>query len=727
MKRFPLTLVPLVLWTTLSTSLADYPAVVNGDAPVAYWRFEEEAGASTLADSSGNGLTIDNSLPVGTTVLGEDAAIGKAVLFNGDGYLLTPLQFDPSVGDFTIEAVIRRLPNTADVVVVANQDGNLGTGRSNLVVNPAGNITSFIGGATTESGVSASSDRFDHIILTFDQGAPLDEPTLRFFINGEAAGTSLLLPEPANGNWVIGANKVLTTQFFNGLVDELAIYDKRLDDPNDDGDLSDSRVADHYAEFLADTETLISFESDFDYRDSGQSAEVSWFVSPALTALTLDDGSGPIDVLPSTTDGTGSLTVSPTATTTFTLSGTGPLGTESLELTIVVDEPAVIDEFTASNTSIPAGTTTTLSWLVTNGTSVEIDNGVGTIDPISGNVDVIVEADTTYTLSATNSQGTITAQVSIDVSAVDDPSLVAHWRVGEADSETMGTTLISETGESFNGIFVGNPTFDTADPAPVPGGSTASLAFDGFGSWVEITNFGGIEGSSARTIAFWFKGPAVQTNANANLVGWGTGGTSNRFDTRINTAGSNQIRTEVAGSGSNATTTITDDTWHHCAVVFDPNQGTTIGDILFYIDGQLDPLTAAGGTPVDTTTTNPVLIGSSSSFPGRALTGKMDDIRIYSRALPAAEILALIEPVDDIPLEITGIRRLENGNVELTWTGPPGEYFLEYSFDLTSKSWLELSDSEEIEAGETTAVSIDSFVAPDPDNTTVFYRFRPVD
>jgi hypothetical protein len=352
---------------------------------------------------------------------------------------------------------------------------------------------------------------------------------------------------------------------------------------------------------------------------------------------------------------------------------------------------------------------------------------VGTIDPISGNVDVIVEADTTYTLSATNSQGTITAQVSIDVSAVDDPSLVAHWRVGEADSETMGTTLISETGESFNGIFVGNPTFDTADPAPVPGGSTASLAFDGFGSWVEITNFGGIEGSSARTIAFWFKGPAVQTNANANLVGWGTGGTSNRFDTRINTAGSNQIRTEVAGSGSNATTTITDDTWHHCAVVFDPNQGTTIGDILFYIDGQLDPLTAAGGTPVDTTTTNPVLIGSSSSFPGRALTGKMDDIRIYSRALPAAEILALIEPVDDIPLEITGIRRLENGNVELTWTGPPGEYFLEYSFDLTSKSWLELSDSEEIEAGETTAVSIDSFVAPDPDNTTVFYRFRPVD
>ncbi|MGC6457215.1 MAG: LamG domain-containing protein [Akkermansiaceae bacterium] len=726
-KLSPLALAPLALLTSVSSSLADYPSIVNADAPLCYWRFEEDPGATTLADSSGNGLAIDNSAPVGTTVLGEVAAIGNGVRFNGDGYFITPLLLDPSAGDFTIEAVVRRLENTSDVVVVANQDGTLGTGRSNLVVNTATTFTSFAGGATTASGVPVSTDRFDHVILTYDQGAIFGNPTLRFFINGEAAGTSEILPESANGNWVIGANKNLGSQFFNGLVDEIAIYDKRLDDPNDDGDASDSRVSAHFLEFLADTETLINFESDFDYRDSGQSAELTWFVSPALTSLTLDDGTGPVDVLANTTDGNGSRIISPTATTTYTLNGTGPLGTESLEITIVVDEPSVINEFTASNTTIPAGTTTSLSWSVTNGTLVEIDNGLGTVDPISGNIDVNLSEDTTFTLSATNSQGTVTAQVTIEVSAIDDPSLVAHWRVGEAPGETTGTILISETGETFNGVFTGNPTFDTSDPAPVPGGSTASLSFDGVGSWVDIPGFTGIGGSSARTIAFWFKGPAAQNNANANIVGWGTGGTSNRFDTRINTAGSNQIRTEVAGSGSNGTTTLTDDTWHHCAVVFDPNLGTSIGDILFYIDGQLDPLTVTGGTPVNTTTTTPVRIGSSPVFPSRTLTGKMDDIRIFNRALPADEILALIEPVDDTPLEVTAIRRLENGNVELTWSGAPGEYFLEYSVDLSSDSWLELSDSETILPGETNAVSIDDFIAPNPDNTKVFYRFRPAE
>ncbi len=719
--------VPLmVLLGTALPAWADYPDTVNADAPLAYWRFEEKPGASTLVDSSGNGRAIDFSVPVGTAQLGEAAAIGSGIRMNGDTFLVTPITLDPSAGDFTIEAIVKTDPAFLNGVILSNEDGAGGIGRSNLLVNPSGSYTSFVGGATTDSGRTFSPDQFDHLILTYDP-AGAGGATLRFYVNGEPAGTSTLTPEFANGNWLIGSNKNRTVQFFAGIIDEIAIYDKRLDDPNGDDDEGDSRVTAHFREFIAGSDTLIDFTSDFAYRDSGQSAVLSWQVSPALTSLTLDDGTGAIDVLGETSDGAGSISVSPTSTTTYTLNGQGPVGTELLEVTIVVDEPVVINEFATSRTDLAAGTATTLSWSVTNGTKVEIDNGVGPVDAISGSVDVVVNADTTFTLSATNSQGTETAQVSVTTFAVDDPSLVAHWRVGEAEGETTGTTLISETGELFNGVFVGTPAFDTTDPAPVPGGSTASIAFDGFGSWVEVTNFGGIGGSSPRTLAFWFKGPANQGNFNANLVGWGTGGTSNRFDTRINSAGTNQIRTEVAGSGSNGTATIADDTWHHCAVVFDPNLGTTIGDIRFYIDGQPDALTVSGGTQVNTTTTNPVIIGSSRIFPERALTGKMDDIRIYDRALADEEILALFEPADDAPLEIKAIRRLADGRVELEWSGAPGKYFLEYSFDLSPGSWLELSDSETIEVGETSATSIDDFVAANPANTRVFYRFRAVD
>lgn len=712
----------------ISPASADFQTEVLADSPLAFYRFEEAPGATTLVDSSGNGLDIDYSTPAGTTTLGEDGAVGLAARFFGDGTIVTPLDLDPSVGDFSIEAVVQSDTAAGDMVAVANQDGTLGPGRSNLVVNAARVYTSFSGGATTNSGVPVTEGGFDHVILTYDASAAAGgvDPTFRFYINGVEAGNSTIVPESANGPWVIAGNKNLTTQLFNGLVDEVAVYDKRLDDPDGNGDVSDSRVGAHYKGYLEDAETLVSLESSLPYVDSGQSVELNWFVSPALTSLTFDDGSGPVDVLPDTVDCEGGVTVSPTETTTYTLSGTGPQGSEELEVTVIVDEPAIIDDFSSSGNSVPVGGSVVLSWTVTNGVSVEIDNGIGSVDPMSGSVTVSIDEATTFTLTASNSQGPVTSQVTVDVIILEDPSLIAHWKVGEADGETAGASLISETGDQFIGTFVGTPTFDTTDPAPVPGGSTASLVFDGNNSWVDILGFNGIGGSDARTVAFWFKGPSVQFNNNGTLVAWGTGATGARYDTRVNANGTGVIRTEVAGSGSNGTAIMADDTWHHCAVVLDPTNGTTVGDLLFYIDGQLDTLSAVGGTAINTSQANNVRIGASQGIAGRSLTGKMDDIRIYDRALSADEIEDLVTAVE-IPLEILDITTLENGNVAVTWTGPPGEYYFEYSFDLTEGSWLDISDNEIIEEGETTAVSIDDFVAPNPENQKVFYRIRELE
>lgn len=729
MKRHTLLHANLTALMMASPALADFPAAVVADGPLAYYRFEEDPGATTLVDSSGNGLDIDNSAPLGTTEFGVDAAVGLGVLFNLDGSLLTPLTLDPSNGDFTIEAIIRAdSPPAAGTVAVANQDGTLGPGRSNLVVNGNRDITTFSGGLTTNSGNRATEGEFDHVILTFDQSAVAGgvEPTFRFYINGEEAGTGTAIPEAADGNWVIGSHKSQASQFFSGIIDDVAIYDKRLDDLDGDDDVSDSRVADHYKAYLADSKTLIEFGSSVSYVDQGDTVDLSWYVSPALTALTIDDGTGPTDVFSTTVDCRGIVSFSPVASTTYTLTGTGPLGTESLEVKVTVDEPAVINSFAPNFSEVAAGGEVVLSWDVTNGVSVEIDNGVGPVDPVSGSVAVVVNEATTFTLSVTNSQGTVTEQTSVDIILLEDPSLVAHWKVGEADGELEGMTLVSETGAGFDGTFVGTPAFDTGDPAPVPGGSSASIFFDGLNSYVDVLGYNGIGGSEARTVAFWFKGSATQSNNNATLVSWGTGGTTNRFDTRVKNNPSGFIRTEVSGSGSDGTAIMADDTWHHCAVVFDPTVGTTIGSVQFYIDGVLDILSAPGGTEVNTTTTLNVRIGASRALAGRSLTGKMDDIRIYNRALSGEEIVDLFAPVD-IPLQVTGIKRLEDGSVELNWSGAPGEYFLEYSRDLTEGSWLEISDSEIIEDGETTGTSVDNVIAPAAGNDKIFYRFRPLD
>lgn len=728
MKLEPIKLATLAALVVGPCAFADYPATVLSSNPLAYYRFEEGPGATTLVDSSGNGLDIDNSVPVGTTILGTDGAMGAGVTFNRDGYLVSPLDLDPSAGDFTIEVIVKPDASAAaEGVFIANQDGVIGTGRSNLIVNLGGFYTTFSGGATTNSGVTRAEDGFDHVILTFDQSAAAGgvDPTFRFYINGVEAGTGTAVPESANGSWVIGANKNLTAQLFGGIIDDVAIYGSRLDDPDGDGDFSDSKIGEHYKGFLADSITVGSFESDTAYVDSGQSAELTWLVSPELISLTLDDGTGPVDVLPQTVDCEGSISVSPTATTTYTLTGTGALGTESIEVEITVDEPAVINSFTSNVTEASPGSNVTLSWDVANGSSVVIDNGIGEVDVVSGSVIALVNEGTTFTLTASNSQGAVTESVTITLSNASSP--VAHWKVGEAAGEKDGMILIGEGGAAFDGLFVGTPSFDSDDPAPVPGGSTASIAFDGASSWIDISGYDGIGGNSARTLAFWFKGASVQLNANATLVSWGTGATGTRFDTRLNTAGVDQLRTEVAGSGSNATTSISTGEWHHCTVIFNPVLGTTIGDALFYVDGNLDALTVQGGTTVNTGASNGVRIGGARTFAARAVTGKMDDIRIYDRALSEDEIRALIEPGVGEGLRVTGIRQLENGNVEIDWSGSPGDYLFEYSFDLTADSWLELSDSETIFPGETSATSIDDFIAPNAANRKVFYRFRPVE
>ena len=70
----------LVSLAAMPSAFADLPGAIVADSPLAYYRFEEAPGATTLADSSGNGFDIDYATPAGTTVLGEPAAIGSGGL-----------------------------------------------------------------------------------------------------------------------------------------------------------------------------------------------------------------------------------------------------------------------------------------------------------------------------------------------------------------------------------------------------------------------------------------------------------------------------------------------------------------------------------------------------------------------------------------------------------------------------------------------------------------------
>ena len=97
----------------------------------------------------------------------------------------------------------------------------------------------------------------------------------------------------------------------------------------------------------------------------------------------------------------GSLTVSPTETTTYTLTARNPGREVSQTVEVTVDSQISILRFTAEPNHILYGTEATLVWDVLNATEAEI-SGIGAVDPRGGSLTVSPTETTTYTLTARN-------------------------------------------------------------------------------------------------------------------------------------------------------------------------------------------------------------------------------------------------------------------------------------------------------------------------------------
>ena len=125
--------------------------------------------------------------------------------------------------------------------------------------------------------------------------------------------------------------------------------------------------------------------------------------------------------------------------------------------TAVVAPVPVIQAFTADDTVVAPGQSVTLSWQVTGADSLSIDQGVGSVTPVtSGNTAVTVNATTTYTLTATNPHGSVTSQVTVNMNPT-APNIILVL------VDDMGT---EDTSVDFNYNSAGSPV-DRIDPTSV--------------------------------------------------------------------------------------------------------------------------------------------------------------------------------------------------------------------------------------------------------------------
>lgn len=265
--------------------------------------------------------------------------------------------------------------------------------------------------------------------------------TMTLYVNGSVAGTrsgvstSFAMP---TGAGYLGANPS-GTETMTGTIYRLTVYD----------DILSADVIQQHSDAYHDIvrpPVIVSFSANPAAIFSPGSSTLSWNVHRA-TGLSLDG----MDVTTRS-----NLIVSPSVTTTYTLTATNGGGAVNKQVTVLVDPAPIINSFSASRTYIAPGESVTLNWNVTYGETFAITPGVGDVTAQttngSGSLNVQPSASIAYTLTTSNDFGATTAQ--LDIHVVQPAS---HLVISEflADDESI---LPDEDGEFSGWIEIFNPT-----------------------------------------------------------------------------------------------------------------------------------------------------------------------------------------------------------------------------------------------------------------------------
>lgn len=162
---------------------------------------------------------------------------------------------------------------------------------------------------------------------------------------------------------------------------------------------------------------------------SGESSVLSWTSTYANTA-TIDQGIGSVPV-------NGTLTVSPTEITTYTITATGTYGTATASVTVTMPPTVVIS---ADPETVLSGESSTLTWSSAHADSAEIDQGVGSV-PVNGTINVSPTETTAYTIMVTGPGGTAIATVTVVHSPTVEISANPGTIVGGESSTLTWSTI----------------------------------------------------------------------------------------------------------------------------------------------------------------------------------------------------------------------------------------------------------------------------------------------
>jgi fibronectin type 3 domain-containing protein len=253
----------------------------------------------------------------------------------------------------------------------------------------------------------------------------------------------------------------------------------------------------------------------------------------------------------------------------------------------------------------------------------------------------------TYQVLAYDPAGNESARA--DSSSVTPSELAGYWPLNQI---VTGITADASP-HGHNATVIGNVL-------PVTGRIAGAALFDGTQARLDCASPGEIQAlNNTLTLSLWLRTTTLPQGAVLISKMSGTAG----FELRAGASG--RLLFQV-GDGTTAYTietggaALSDNEWHHVVVALENRTAVKL-----YVDGVLSTGTTTGQlAPVgDIRTTESLIIGNKAA--GTAgFTGSLDDIRVYNRALSAAEVAALFEPA--APQNVAAVSG--EGQVTLNWT-----------------------------------------------------------
>ena len=241
--------------SVVSASYAGTPSyreAVLADTPIVYYEFDETSG--TIATNSGStGIANNGSISTagGAVTVNQPSFTNGGTAYDFGGGFVGAAALANSLDEWTVEAWVNYDPSkTSASNFLSNDQGGwnddvlFGIGAENGSMGvPGGNVgvvqQSNPGSTRDFTGAPLSADQWHHVVLA----GSTSKGSLRLYINGVAAGTpdsSLVNGATFNGadgigsaHLTVGAARLNPRDAgyrpYDGLLDEVAIYDKVLD------------------------------------------------------------------------------------------------------------------------------------------------------------------------------------------------------------------------------------------------------------------------------------------------------------------------------------------------------------------------------------------------------------------------------------------------------------------------------------------------------------------